>query len=112
MKKRKVLLIVLLIVASFPLFAQIVRPVSWTVSQKAVGNGEIELGLKASIQPGWHLYSTKLPEGGPVKTTFTFTPDSGRYKVIGEVSSITKPTREHDQIFNMDLEFYSNEAIF
>ena len=112
MKKRKVLLIVLLIVASFPLFAQIVRPVSWTVSQKAVGNGEIELGLKASIQPGWHLYSTKLPEGGPVKTTFTFTPDSGRYKVIGEVSSVTKPTREHDQIFNMDLEFYSNEAIF
>ena len=112
MKKRQILLIALLIGVSIHSIAQLVKPVTWTNSQKSVGNGELELELKASIQPGWHLYSTKLPEGGPVKTTFTFTQDSSRYKVIGDVVTATKPIKEHDQIFNMDLEFYSNEAIF
>jgi len=112
MKKRQILCIALLIGASLQSFAQLVKPVSWTFSQKSIKNGEIELEMKASIQPGWHLYSTKLPEGGPVKTTFSFTSDSIRYQVIGEVESVTNPIKEHDQIFNMDLEFYSKEAIF
>ena len=112
MNKIRLLLIALLIGASFQPFAQLVRPVTWTISQKSVGNGVIELGLKASIQSGWHLYSTTLPEGGPVKTSFTFIPDSSRYKVIGDIVSVTTPLKEHDQIFNMDLEFYSNEATF
>ena len=112
MKKRQILLIALLIGVSIQSFAQLVKPVAWTFSQKLIRKGEIVLEMKASIQPGWHLYSTKLPEGGPVKTTFSFTPDSSRYQFIGEVESVTNPIKEHDQIFNMDLEFYSNEAIF
>jgi len=112
MKKRKLLFIALLIGASLHSIAQIVKPVTWTISQKSVGNGVVELSLKASIQPGWHLYNTTLPEGGPVKTSITFISDSSRYKVLGGIVSVTTPIKEHDQIFNMDLEFYSQEAVF
>ncbi len=91
---------------------QLTKPVKWSFSQKTIGNGEIELTFNSTIDAGWHLYSTNLPEGGPIKTTFTFTPDSAKYLVVGEIVSISKPTKEHDKIFNMDLEFFSKEAIF
>lgn len=112
MKKRLSLLIVLLVVSGSFSIAQLVRPVTWSLSQKSTGKGELELELKASIEPGWHLYGTKLPEGGPVKTTFTFVPDPVHYRISGELTSASSPVREHDKIFNMDLEFFSNQAVF
>ena len=91
---------------------QLTKPVKWSYSQKSIGNGEIELTFNSTIDAGWHLYSTNLPEGGPIKTTFTFTSDSTHYLLVGEIVPKNKPIKEHDKIFNMDLEFFSNEAIF
>jgi thiol:disulfide interchange protein len=110
--KKQLFLVSLLLWSYIFASGQLLSPVKWSIDQKASGVSGIELIFKASIQPGWHLYSTNLPEGGPVKTTFSFTPDSSDYIVIGEISSNTTPTREHDKIFNMDLEFFSGEAIF
>jgi len=91
---------------------QMLSPVKWSLEQKSIGKSEIELVFKASIAPGWHLYSTNLPDGGPIKTTFTFTTDSVNYQVSGAILLKTTPTKEHDKIFNMDLSFFSSEAIF
>jgi len=112
MIKKQLLLILLIFVSSVIAFGQLLKPVKWSFEQKPAGNSEIELIVKAAIDPGWHLYSTNLPEGGPIKTTFTFTPDKSNFQVIGGVISKTVPTKEHDKIFNMDLEFYSNQAVF
>ena len=112
MGKKQLLLIALLLGSCMLTFAQLVKPVTWYLSQKNAGKGETELVFKAAIQSGWHLYSTNLPEGGPVKTTFTFTPDTTHFKILGELTSLTAPTKEHDPIFNMDLEFFSKEALF
>ena len=112
MIKKQLLLILLIFASSIFSFGQLLSPVKWIFDQKTTGTGEIELIFKAAIDPGWHLYSTNLPEGGPIKTTFTFTSDSKNYKTVGEIASKTSPTKEHDKIFNMDLEFFSNQAIF
>ena len=110
---RKQLLLIYLIFGSCILaFGQLITPVKWSLEQKPVGTNEIELTFKATIESGWHLYSTNLPEGGPIKTTFTFNADSLNYVVDGVIITKTTPTKEHDKIFNMDLEFFSNEAIF
>ena len=93
-------------------FGQLISPVKWSLEQKPAGNNEIELTFKATIEPGWHLYSTNLPEGGPIKTTFTFTADSLNYVVVDGITPKTASIKEHDKIFNMDLEFFSNEALF
>ena len=93
-------------------FGQLISPVKWSLEQKPAGNNEIELTFKATIESGWHLYSTNLPEGGPIKTTFTFTADSLNYVVVDGITPKTAPIKEHDKIFNMDLEFFSNEALF
>ena len=110
--KKQLLLIILIFTSSIIAFGQLLSPVKWSFDQKPAGTGEMELIIKAAIDPGWHLYSTNLPEGGPIKTTFTFTPDKANYQVVGGIISKTAPTKEHDKIFNMDLEFFSNEAIF
>src|SRR5512133_1470302 len=112
MIKKHLFLIALLFGTSIIGFGQLLKPVKWSFEQKPAGNGEIELVFKASIQAGWHLYSTSLPEGGPIKTTFTFTGDSTNYRTVGEITPKTTPTKEHDKIFDMDLEFFSKEAIF
>lgn len=91
---------------------QLLSPVKWNLDQKPSGKGEIELTFKATIEPGWHLYSTDLPDGGPLKTTFTFSSDSTNYIVIGGITSLVAPSKEHDKIFNMDLSFFSNQATF
>ena len=110
---KKHLVIITLLFGSFVMaFGQLVKPVKWNLEQKAVGKGEVELIFKASISRGWHLYSTNLPEGGPIKTTFTFTPDNANFRIEGGLLSKTLATKEHDKIFNMDLEFFSNEATF
>jgi len=112
MIKKHLLLISLIFASSVFAFGQLLKPVKWSLDQKSVPGGEIELSFTATIDAGWHLYSTSLPEGGPIKTTFTFTQDKAKYQMIGEIVSKTTPTREHDKIFNMDLEFFSNRAIF
>jgi thiol:disulfide interchange protein DsbD len=70
------------------------------------------LNFHAVIEPGWHLYGTKLPEGGPVSTTINFTPDSLNYRFTGDLTSLTKPISKFDKIFKLDLTYYSGEAHF
>ena len=112
MDKKHLLLIALLFGTGLLSFAQILKPVTWTTSTRNVGTDEIEVLINADIKPGWHIYSTKLPEGGPIETSFKITPDSIRYKIIRQIASTTTPQKEHDQIFNMDLEFFSQKADF
>ncbi len=112
MIRKNLLLSLLLLGGCMMVYGQLLTPVKWSLEQKKVGKGEIELTFKASIDQGWHLYSTNLPEGGPVKTTFTFAPDSTKYQIVNGISLKSTPIKEHDKIFNMDLEFFSNEAIF
>jgi hypothetical protein len=38
---------------------------------KKSSNGRYEILIKAKIEEGWHLYTTKLPDGGPLPTSFT-----------------------------------------
>ena len=112
MIRKHLLLITLLFGSCVIAFGQMVNPVKWNLEQKPAPKGEIDLVFKAKIEPGWHLYSTDLPSGGPIKTTFTFTPDKSNYQTVGNITEKTNSTKEHDKIFNMDLAFFSKEAIF
>jgi len=91
--------------------AQLLNPVSWTFTQHVAKNGTTELRFTATIDNGWHLYAMNLPEGGPVSTTFTIEKPQGA-TLNGSVKSLTKPTTTFDEIFNMNLSYYSNKAVF
>jgi thioredoxin-related protein len=106
----KILLLCILILVSFSLRAQIYNPVSWTFSQKALPNGEAELSFIATIEPGWHMYSQFLPEGGPVVTAFKYKKNPA-IQILGKVTE-PKPVEEFDKNFNMKLKYFFSKAVF
>jgi thiol:disulfide interchange protein DsbD len=103
--------VLLLLVAATSASAQILDPISWNFSKEKTGEGEYDLIFTAGIENKWHLYSQRLPEGGPIPTSFRFE-ESGHYERIGEVEEITEPEVKFDPSFNMDLTMFSHEAVF
>jgi len=91
-------------------FSQTLQPVKWSFTTEQSASGEATLILKATIEKGWHVYSQNIGDGGPVKTTFTFTPSSD-YELIGKVTE-GKAIEFFDKNFDMPLAYFSGEAIF
>lgn len=106
----KKLLIVLAVLLSFGLKAQVIEPIKWSFEHKQNGN-EAELIFKATMEPGWHLYDTYLPEGGPIPTEFVFN-DTTLFEKVGELQKNPEPIEKFDNIFQLNLRYYSNEAVF
>ncbi|WP_419802218.1 protein-disulfide reductase DsbD domain-containing protein [Mucilaginibacter sp.] len=92
------------------LFAQILKPVKWSYAAKRISKTEAVLLLKATIDNGWHIYSTRQKEGGPVKTEFTFTP-SKDYALIGIVAE-PKPVTKFENAFKMNVLYFEKSAVF
>jgi thiol:disulfide interchange protein DsbD len=109
--KKIYFLVVALILTSLSVSAQILEPVKWSFDNKYVEDNEVELIFKANIDNGWHLYSTNIPEGGPIKTSFTFEESTG-YELIGGIKQLSTVIKKFDNSFQMELEWFSKEALF
>jgi thiol:disulfide interchange protein DsbD len=61
-------------------FGQVETPAKWqtsTSTSSANIGEELDLIFTAAIDNSWYLYSSEFDcEDGPIKTTFTFTPDA------------------------------------
>jgi thiol:disulfide interchange protein DsbD len=97
-----------------PLFAAREDPVQWSLTP-AAGQSQIPPGakayfeLKATIQPGWHLYSPTTPAGGPIITKLRLedNPALISYSVFRP-----QPVRKLDPNFQIDTETYTDQAVF
>jgi hypothetical protein len=107
---RKLLFFILLSIISSGVFAQVETPVKWSYAAKKVSATEAIVLLKATIQKDWHIYSLNLPDGGPVKTSFTFEP-SKQYQLVGKVSE-PKPVTKYETVFKMNVSYFENSVIF
>lgn len=115
LKKTKIvrffLLMMPMLVVHFFSNAQTPEPVKWNFSQNKVSNDEYKLVFTAKLEEGWHLYSTDLPEGGPIKTSFYFESIENA-ELVGELIPDREPLKGFDQSFQMDLSWYKNEITF
>ena len=107
MKKISILFILFLV--SFLINAQIVNPTKWEFDSRQVGN-EVDLIFKATIENGWHLYDTYLPEGGPIATSFVFE-DSTLFDFVGEIIKEPQPEIHFDQTFQMNVGYFNGQAV-
>ena len=87
------------------------EPVQWTTQLNRVSPAVVELEFNALIAEKWHLYSLEEFEDGPLPTEFVFVYDSLQLAPVGPTSSST-PKVEFDQIFQIDLPFFDNAAVF
>lgn len=107
--KKSLLFIVLL--TAFASQAQIQNPVTWKTEVNKVSEDEYQLIFKALIEEHWHLYSQTQPEGAVNATVFSFENEGEAYELVGETEESESIT-EFDQVFEMDLSFFSDMATF
>ena len=91
--------------------AQSNKTVTWSYETKKINDKEFDLVFKATIKKGIHMYSQHIGEGGPIPTSFTFKPDAG-YARVDSVIEKSKPVIIHDAMFDMQLTYFFDEAIF
>ncbi|MGJ1262837.1 protein-disulfide reductase DsbD domain-containing protein [Sphingobacterium spiritivorum] len=111
MKMKKLsLLIVAILFTVVSTHAQILNPVKWSVATKKSSNTEATVYIKATIDKGWHIYSQNVGEGGPVATSFSFTP-SKDFTLAGKTVEPT-PKSKYEDAFKMNVKFFEKEVIF
>jgi len=86
-------------------------PVKFSVEQKQVSPTEFDVVFTGKIDRGWHVYSTNLPEDGPVPATLN-TETSEGVKTKGALKAQGKEISEYDQIFSMQLRYFENTVTF
>ena len=86
-------------------------PVSFSVKQKQVSPTEVDVIFTAKIQPGWHVYSTGLPDDGPISATLTTEKAEGA-QPQGKLKPQGKEISEFDNLFGMKLRYFENNVTF
>jgi len=107
---RRLILAVAILAISIAAKAQIEAPVKWSYAAKKTSATEAVVFLKATIEPGWHIYSLNVKEGGPIKTAFTFAP-SNEYSLIGKPSE-PRPITKYEKTFSMNVSYFEKEVVF
>jgi hypothetical protein len=100
----------LILIMAPALKAQILTPVHWSYAAKKINKNEAVVFLKATIDDGWHIYSQTVKDGGPIKTSFTFSP-SAAYTLIGTTIE-PMPITKNEKVFNMDVSYFEKSVIF
>lgn len=108
--KKAFLLLILSVFSLTNIFAQ--DPASWSIKLVDKSNGEVELTASAKIDATWHLYDVKIPDGGPIPTSLSIDKLNGATKVGGFKPVNSKLHKVHDEIFNMEIGYYENQATF
>lgn len=96
---------------AFAASAQSPSPIKWRTTVKMLDDRDGILTIRAVIEKGWHLYGTKLPEGGPKPTTFDFAESRG-VKFIGAFEPNAKPIEKEDAVFGTKLSWWAKNVTF
>lgn len=107
---KKILSICLLLIAVVAQ-AQIQEPVKFKSELKTLAAGEAEIVFTATIDKGWHVYSTDLGDGGPISATFNVEKISGA-TVVGKLQPKGKEIASYDKLFEMNVRYFESAAQF
>lgn len=94
-----------------PVFAQIQEPVKFKTELKTLSANEAEIIFSGAVENGWHIYSTDLPEGGPISATFNIDKIEGA-EVVGKLMPRGKEIEKMDPIFEMKVRYFEKQATF
>ncbi len=91
--------------------AQMVNPVHFKSQLKELKDGEAEILFSATIDAGWHVYSTNLGEDGPISASFNVVKMDGA-EPVGKLQARGKEIKQFDKLFDMELRFFENAVTF
>ena len=108
--RRISLLALLLTMCVSPLFAQMEIPVKCAAELVMTGDDSAEIRFHATIDEGWHMYSTHIT-GGPIAASVQF--DLLEGAEAGELT-FTDGEEEHhyDDMFGMEVRYFQHAVTF
>ena len=108
---KKILLSLWALLLTLAVNAQMMNPVHFS-SQLKTGKGtEAEIIFHATIDKGWHVYSTDIGDNGPIEASFNVVKMEGA-ELVGKLTLKGKVITQMDKMFNMELKYFENEATF
>ena len=109
MKKIVITLLMMMVVSAT--WAQMMNPVHFTSQLKELKGGEGELVFSATIDAGWHVYSTGLGNDGPISATFNAVKMEG-VETVGKLQARGNEIKQFDKLFSMELRFFEKAVTF
>lgn len=100
----------LLLLVAAQMYAQFQEPVTVKHTLKVDGT-EALLTFTASIDDGWHLYSTDLAEGGPTSATLNLDKIEGA-ELVGKLTPGAGAIEKFDPMFEMQVKYFELAATF
>ena len=91
--------------------AQMHEPVKFKVEKVKVDDNHFRVLFSSRIAPGWHVYSTDIPDGGPTAASLTITKSEGA-KAVGALKPVGKVHKSMDTVFGMELSYMVGNASF
>jgi len=91
--------------------AQMMNPIHFTSQLKELKGGEGEIVFSATIDPGWHVYSTNLGDEGPISASFNAVKMDG-VQTVGSLQPRGKEIKEFDKLFSMELSYFEGSVSF
>ena len=108
---KKVMMILWTLMVVLGMHAQMVDPMHFTSELKMGEGAEAEIIFHATIDNGWHVYSTEIGEDGPIEATFNVEKMEGA-ELVGKLTPKGKVIKKMDKLFNMELKYFEKEATF
>ena len=91
-------------------FAQMYEPIKCETTWDIVGDGVAELRISATIDAGWHVYSTELEDGPTAATLVVETIEGAR--LDGKLGFEGKEIAKYDEMFGMDVRYFEDKVTF
>lgn len=109
---KKILFSLMLLMTTLQLSAQFGKIEPVTFEENVVVNGaDGTIEFEAYIEPGYHLYSTNIPEGGPSPMEVSYSVVEGA-ELVGELVPGEGAVTEMDQMFEMMVSYFNESAVF
>jgi len=106
---KKLLFILLAVLAIVKVNAQILDPAKWTTAIEKKSETNYILTFNAVIEKDWHLYSQFTPDGGPLPLEIIFKDQKGNYELVGKAKE-SKTTTAFNDIFGVNEIFFHDKA--
>ena len=108
---KKLLTILIGLTAVLTAAAQMQDPIHFRSELKRISDTEAELLFQATIDAGWHVYSTGLGNNGPISATFHADRMEGA-QTVGSLKARGKEVKQFDKMFGMEVRYFEQAVTF
>jgi thiol:disulfide interchange protein DsbD len=107
----KIFATICLFVISLTSYSQINNAIKWQFNAVKKADGSYSVFCTADLKSPWHIYSQFTPEGGPLPTKITFSPNP-MITINGGITEQGEQKTIHDKSFGVDVKYFSGHVSF